>query len=172
ALAPPREAAGTKPRPRLLRKNPEQDRPTIKEGQWKQNVNQGEVDQKNDSTKPEESGNTSQSASAVKASTVPAVPEDGQANRHEQASEEAAIVPYYNNFFNTYRLGPEDVISVSVFGQRRYSRSRIIVRPIGRISLALIPGGVFVIGQTVDEVAELFRKGNDETVMDRQVSVS
>src|SRR6266404_1577551 len=42
---------------------------------------------------------------------------DAQTNRRDQASEEEAIVPYYNNFFTTYRLGPEDVISITVFGQ-------------------------------------------------------
>src|SRR5688572_13978163 len=31
------------------------------------------------------------------------VPADTQANRQEQLSEEAAIVPFYNNFFTTYR---------------------------------------------------------------------
>ena len=100
------------------------------------------------------------------------VPEDTQANRHEQASEEAAVVPYYNNFFNTYRLGPEDVVSVNVFGQDRYSRSGIIIPPSGRISLALIPGGVFVNGKTVDEVAETIKKRYDEYIIDPQVSVS
>jgi polysaccharide export outer membrane protein len=95
-----------------------------------------------------------------------------QANRHEQASEEAAIVPYYNNFFNTYRLGPEDVVSVNVFGQDRYSRSGIIIPPSGRISLALIPGGIFVNGKTVDEVAETIKKRYDEYIIDPQVSVS
>ena len=100
------------------------------------------------------------------------VPADTQANRHEQASEEAAVVPYYNNFFNTYRLGPEDVVSVSVFGQDRYSRSGIIIPPSGRISLALIPGGVFVNGKTVDEVAEAIKKSYDEYIIDPQVSVS
>ena len=35
------------------------------------------------------------------------------ANRQEQMSEEAAVDPYYNNFFSTYRIGPEDVISVN-----------------------------------------------------------
>ncbi len=106
---------------------------------------------------------------AAKATDVPA---DTQANRHEQASEEAAVVPYYNNFFNTYRLGPEDVVSVSVFGQDRYSRSGIIIPPSGRISLALIPGGVFVNGKTVDEVAEAIKKSYDEYIIDPQVSVS
>lgn len=93
-------------------------------------------------------------------------------NRHEQASEEAAIVPYYNNFFNTYRLGPEDIISVNVFGQDRYSRSAIIVPPSGRISLALIPGGIFVNGKTVEEVAGAITKRYDEYIIEPQVSVS
>ena len=104
--------------------------------------------------------------------TDKATTDDSQANRHEQASEEAAVVPYYNNFFNTYRLGPEDVISVNVFGQDRYSRAGIMIPPSGRISLALIPGGVFVNGKTVDEVAELIRKRYDEYIIDPQVSVS
>lgn len=102
----------------------------------------------------------------------PDVPGDTQANRHEQASEEAAVVPYYNNFFNTYRLGPEDIVSVNVFGQDRYSRSGIIIPPSGRISLALIPGGVFVNGKTVDEVADVIKKRYDEYIIDPQVSVS
>jgi protein involved in polysaccharide export with SLBB domain len=100
------------------------------------------------------------------------IPDDTQANRHEQSSEEAAVVPYYNNFFNTYRLGPEDVVSVNVFGQDRYSRSGIVVPPSGRISLSLIPGGIFVNGKTVDEVAETIKKRYDEYIIDPQVSVS
>lgn len=100
------------------------------------------------------------------------VPVDAQANRLEQISEEAAVVPYYNNFFNTYRLGPEDIISVTVFGHDRYSRSGITVPPSGRISLALIPGGLFVVGKTVDEVAEQIKKRYDEYIIDPQVTVS
>jgi hypothetical protein len=65
------------------------------------------------------------------------------ANRQEQISEEAAVNPYYNNFFSTYRLGPEDVISVEVFNQDRYSRKGITIPPSGRVSLALIPGWSF-----------------------------
>jgi polysaccharide export outer membrane protein len=97
---------------------------------------------------------------------------DGQTNRRDQAAEEEAIVPYYNNFFTTYRLGPEDVISVTVFGQDRYSKSGITVPPSGRISLALIPDGIFVNGKTVDQVAELVKKRYDEFIIDPQVSVS
>jgi polysaccharide export outer membrane protein len=123
------------------------------------------------SSEPEENRENGQTASTTKTS-LPAVANDSQTNRHEQVSEEAAIVPYYNNFFNTYRLGPEDVISVSVFGQDRYSKSGIIVPPSGRVSLALISGGVFVNGKTVDEVAEMIKKSYDEFIIDPQVSVS
>jgi|SoiMethySBSTD1v2_1073268.scaffolds.fasta_scaffold22550_3 protein involved in polysaccharide export with SLBB domain len=100
------------------------------------------------------------------------VPQEIQANRQEQLSEEAAIARYYNNFFSNYRLGPEDVISVDVFNQDRYSRKGITVPPSGRISLSLIPGGVFVNGKTVEEVAEIITKRYDEYIINPQVTVS
>ena len=100
------------------------------------------------------------------------VPPDMQANRQEGMSEEAAVTPVYNNFFTTYKLGPEDIISVEVFNQDRYSRKNIIIPPSGRISLSLIPGGVFVNGKTVEEVAEMITKKYDEFIIDPQVTVS
>ena len=101
------------------------------------------------------------------------VSEEVQANRQEQMSEEeAAINPYYNNFFNNYRLGPEDIISVETFNQPRYSRANITIPPSGRISLSLIPGGVFVNGKTVEQVAEVIKKKYMEFIIDPQVSVS
>jgi polysaccharide export outer membrane protein len=59
-----------------------------------------------------------------------------------------------------------------VFGHDRYSRGGITVPPSGRISLALIPGGVFVVGKTVDEVAEQIKQRYDEFIIDPQVTVS
>lgn len=100
------------------------------------------------------------------------VPAEVDANRQEQMSEEDGFKPYYNNFFSTYRLGPEDVISVEVFNQDRYSRKGIIIPPNGRVSLALIPGGVFVNGKTTSEVAEIVKKKYDEFIIDPEVTVS
>jgi polysaccharide export outer membrane protein len=113
-----------------------------------------------------------QSKSKDPSKTLAEVTADGQTNRRDQSSEEEAIVPYYNNFFTTYRLGPEDIISVTVFGQDRYSKSGITIGPSGRISLALIPDGIFVNGKTVDQVAELIKKRYEEYIIDPQVSVS
>jgi len=100
------------------------------------------------------------------------VPDDVVANRQERLAEEEAVNPYYNNFFTSYRLGPEDVISVDVFNQERYSRKNITVPPSGRISLSLIPGGVFVNGKTVEQVAAIITKAYDEYIIDPQVTVS
>jgi polysaccharide export outer membrane protein len=121
-------------------------------------------------TPASQKGDKSKSKDSSK--TLAEVTADGQTNRRDQSSEEEAIVPYYNNFFTTYRLGPEDVISVTVFGQDRYSKSGITIGPSGRISLALIPDGIFVNGKTVAQVAELIKKRYDEYIIDPQVSVS
>src|SRR6266849_630066 len=121
-----------------------------------------------DAVTPIEQGDKSKDKSKV----PDAAAADAQTNRTDQASDEAAIVQNYNNFFTTYQLGPEDVISVTVFGQDRYSKGGIKIPPSGRVSLALIPDGIFVSGKTVDQVAELIKKRYDEYIIDPQVSVS
>lgn len=101
------------------------------------------------------------------------VPAEIQANRRGLMSEEeSAIVPYYNNFMTTYRLGPEDVLSVSVFGQDRYSRQNIIVPPDGRISYPLIPEGIFVAGKTTQQVQDELAKKLDEYIIDPKITVT
>ena len=89
-----------------------------------------------------------------------------------QSEEEAAILPYYNNYLKDYHLGPEDVISVEVFGQPSYSKTNIVIPPNARISYPLIPGGVFVGGKTVDQVAEEIKKKLDEYIIGPQITVT
>ena len=108
------------------------------------------------------------------ASRTPAdVPQEVLANRRERMNEDAeGEIPYYNNFFTTYRLGPEDVISVSVFGLDKYSRAGITVPPDGRIDYYLIPEGVHVTGKTTRQVADEIRQHLDEYIIDPKVTVS
>jgi len=122
---------------------------------------------------PKDPKATSERLEPDDASRTPSdVPADVEANRQEQMSEEDGFKPYYNNFFNNYRLGPEDIISVEVFNQDRYSRKGIIIPPNGRVSLSLIPGGVFVNGKTTAEVAEIIKKKYDEYIINPEVTVS
>jgi len=107
-----------------------------------------------------------------KPATGPVVTGSDTPRNGDQPAEEEAIIQNYNNFFNTYKLGPEDIISITVFGQDRYSKNGVKIPPSGRISLALIPDGIFVNGKTVDQVAELIKQRYDEYIIDPQVSVS
>ncbi|PYS90195.1 MAG: hypothetical protein DMF64_15535 [Acidobacteria bacterium] len=101
------------------------------------------------------------------------VPAETLANRQEGMSEEEAqIVPYYNNYLSSYRLGPEDVISVDVLDLPKYSKTGITVPPDGVIALPLIPEGIFVVGKTTKQVAAEITKKLDEYVIDPKVTVS
>jgi polysaccharide export outer membrane protein len=105
--------------------------------------------------------------------TPQGVSEEVLANRMEQRSEEeAAIIPYYNNFLSHYRLGPEDVISVSVFGEERYSKAGIVIPPDGRISYYLIKGGVLVAGKTTEQVGDEIAHHLNEFIIEPKVTVS
>jgi polysaccharide export outer membrane protein len=103
----------------------------------------------------------------------PGVPEEVLANRRERVDEdEAAEIPYYNNFLTTYRLGPEDVISVSVFDLPKYSKAGIVVPPDGQIDYYFIRGGLHVAGKTTQQVADEIAHHLDEYIIDPKVTVS
>jgi protein involved in polysaccharide export with SLBB domain len=89
------------------------------------------------------------------------------------SEEEAAIIPYYNNYLEEYRLGPQDVISVEVFGQcPDYCKSGITVPPTARISYPLIKNGIKVAGKTVDEVGDEIKKQLEEYIIEPNVTVT
>lgn len=94
--------------------------------------------------------------------------------RQESSSEEeAAILPYYNNYLTNYRLGPEDIISVEVFAQcPNYCKTGIAIPPTAKISYPLIREGIFVGGKTVEQVADEITKKLDEYIIDPKVTVT
>ena len=94
--------------------------------------------------------------------------------RHEGLSEEeSAIVPYYNNYLKEYRLGPQDVISIEVFGQcPDYCKTGITVPPTAKISYPLIREGIFVGGKTVEQIQDEVTKKLDEYIIDPKVTVT
>ncbi|HSK72739.1 MAG TPA: polysaccharide biosynthesis/export family protein, partial [Pyrinomonadaceae bacterium] len=110
-------------------------------------------------------------AEAVKTETP--TPDKTDDKTEKMSEEEAAILPYYNNYLKEYRLGPNDVISVEVFGQcPDYCKMSIAVPPTARISYPLIREGVMVGGKTVEEVADEITKKLDEYIIDPKVTVT
>ncbi|MGB8508833.1 MAG: polysaccharide biosynthesis/export family protein [Pyrinomonadaceae bacterium] len=101
------------------------------------------------------------------------VPEETLANRRERMNEDAdAEVPYYNNFLTSYRIGPEDVISINVFGLDRYTKANITVPPDGRVDYFFIRDGLHVAGKTTQQVADEITQHLDEYIIDPKVTVS
>lgn len=90
----------------------------------------------------------------------------------DEAEIKAALTPVYTNYLARYELGPEDVISVQVFGQPNYSKAGIIIPPTAVIQYPLIPGGVFVGGKTLDQIEKEIAKKLDEYIIDPQVTVT
>jgi polysaccharide biosynthesis/export protein len=88
-------------------------------------------------------------------------------------SEEAAVLSYYTNYLTEYRLGPNDVISVEVFGQcPDYCKENITVPPTARVSYPLIRGGVMVGGRTIEQVQDEITKKLDEYIIEPKVTVT
>jgi polysaccharide export outer membrane protein len=103
----------------------------------------------------------------------PGVPEQSIANRREGMNEEAeGAIPSYNNFFTTYLLGPEDVISISVFGLEKYSVPNVTVPPDGRIDYFFAPEGLHVVGKTTRQVRDEIAQLLDEYIIDPKVKVT
>ncbi len=94
--------------------------------------------------------------------------------REGMSEEEANVTPYYNNFMSTYRLGPEDVISITVFGpyQDRYSRAGIVIPPHAIITHPLIPEGIRVAGKTTTQLQDELTKLLDEYIENPKVTVT
>lgn len=136
-----------------------------------QEVQPGKIEKiavvKKESIKPE-------NPPAQLAELTPDDKKDDKKLRVDTLSEaEAAVIPYYNNYMTEYRLGPQDVISIEVFGQcPDYCKSAITVPPTAKISYPLIKDGVFVGGKTVDEVAADITKQLNEYIIDPDVTVN
>jgi polysaccharide export outer membrane protein len=77
----------------------------------------------------------------------------------------------YRNFYNSYKLGPQDQIVLRVQGQPDYSLDQATVSPIGRIYHPLL-GEVDVAGLTVPKMTEKLTIELSQYIVDPRVSVS
>jgi polysaccharide export outer membrane protein len=91
----------------------------------------------------------------------------------DEPAEDREVLTYYNNYLKEYRLGPNDVISIEVFGQcPDYCKTGITVPPTARISYPLVREGVLVGGKTVEQIADEITKKLDEYIIDPKVTVT
>jgi len=105
---------------------------------------------------------------------APTPPVAENSNEDDDETKEAEkVTQYYTNYLDEYKLGPQDIISVEVFGQcPDYCRTDIAVPPTARLSYPLIREGIFVGGKTVLEVADEITKKLEEYIIDPKVNVT
>lgn len=90
----------------------------------------------------------------------------------ENSDDAEEVEAYYSNRMKIYRLGPEDIITVRVFGQcPDYCRENLTIPPTARISYPLIRGGIEVDGKTIQQLEEEITKKLDEYIIDPDVTV-
>jgi polysaccharide export outer membrane protein len=77
----------------------------------------------------------------------------------------------YREFYNTYKLGPEDQIALRVQGQPDYSLEQVTISPVGRIYHPLL-GELDVAGMTVPKLAERLTAELSQYIIDPKVSLS
>jgi polysaccharide biosynthesis/export protein len=77
----------------------------------------------------------------------------------------------YQEFYDTYRLGPADEIAIRVIGQPDYSLERVKVSPTGSVYHPLL-GDVGVAGLTVSQLIDRLTKDLSEYLINPKVSVA
>jgi polysaccharide biosynthesis/export protein len=77
----------------------------------------------------------------------------------------------YREFYNSYKLGPEDQIALRVQGQPDYSMEQVTISPLGRIYHPLL-GDIDVAGLTVPKLAERLTMEFSQYIIDPKVSLS
>ncbi len=109
-------------------------------------------------------------------------PSTKKASQLTTVAQPAAVVPtdpddtyfkeIYRNFYNTYKLGPEDQIAVRVQGQPDYSLDQVTINPAGRIYHHPLLGEIDVAGYTVPKLTERLTTELSQYIIDPKVSVS
>jgi protein involved in polysaccharide export with SLBB domain len=101
------------------------------------------------------------------AATAPAKTPSGSA---ASVADDPLFDGIYRKFYDTYRLGPADEISIRIKGQPDYSYEKVKISPTGTIYHMLL-GEVSVGGLTITQVTERLTNDLSEYLKNPQVSV-
>jgi polysaccharide biosynthesis/export protein len=77
----------------------------------------------------------------------------------------------YRDFYDTYRLGPDDELALRIVGQPDYSLERVKISPVGRLYHPLI-GDIEVAGLTVEKLTEKLTIDFSQFIINPKISLS
>jgi polysaccharide export outer membrane protein len=90
-------------------------------------------------------------------------------------ADEAAIQTHinliYQSFYNSYRLGPGDVLGIFIDKQPQDSAPKVVVSPVGYVYFPLL-GNVPVVGKTLPQLEQYFTVAVAEFIRDPRVTLT
>jgi len=89
----------------------------------------------------------------------------------DEAAIQSQINAVYSSFYNSYRLGPGDVIAIYIDKHPDDSVQRVAVSPVGRIYFPLL-GDVSVVGKTLPQLQEYFTNSVAEFIKDPRLTLA
>ena len=89
----------------------------------------------------------------------------------DEAAIQQQIQSVYRGFYESYRLGPGDVIAIHVDKHPDDSVERAVVSPVGQIYYPLM-GNITVVAKTVGQLQEHFTNSISEFIKDPRVTIS
>jgi polysaccharide export outer membrane protein len=116
-----------------------------------------------DKERDRKSGTASQSSERLS----PADP----VNTTEEAVIQSQINSVYQSFYNSYRLGPGDVIGIYIDRHPEDSVDKVTVSPVGRIYFPLL-GDVPVVGKTLPQLQEAFNTAVAEYIKEPRITLA
>src|SRR5262249_37960969 len=93
------------------------------------------------------------------------------ADAPDEAAIQSQINSVYQGFYNSYRLGPGDVLGIYIDKHLEDSLEKAVVSPVGRIYFPLL-GNVVVVGKTVPQVQDYFTTSVAEFIKEPRITVS
>jgi polysaccharide export outer membrane protein len=92
-------------------------------------------------------------------------------SREEEAAIQSQINSVYRSFYNSYRLGPGDVIAIYIDKHPEDSVPKVTVSPVGRIYFPLM-GDVTVVGRTLPQLQEYLTNSVAEFIREPRLTLA
>ena len=89
----------------------------------------------------------------------------------DEAAVQSQINAVYRGFYNSYRLGPGDIVAIYIDKHPEDSVQRVTVSPVGRVYFPLL-GDVSVVGKTLPQLQEYLSNSVAEFIKEPRVTLA
>ena len=89
----------------------------------------------------------------------------------DEAAVQSQINAVYRSFYNSYRLGPGDIVAIYIDKHQEDSVQRVTVSPVGRVYFPLL-GDISVVGKTVPQLQEYLTNSVAEFIKEPRVTLA